>query len=211
MQDRLDAQSRTTASLEERCASLKSTIEQLNIALERSSTSESELKSEIDILRHALMESNALSQSNSEKFKHLQKQLSNAENERRVLTERLDSAQKTLTEFKHMNQTLTDQNARLQNDLANNEVQRSGLEAQLRLASWPQEASSNKDEELVRQLHTVQRERSEMRGKVDSLHDKVSYLIIIITNYFKLLFKTVKKSLFYYFFQLIFKKSISSN
>ena len=174
LQDRLDAQSRAATSLEERCASLKSTIEQLNIALERSSSAESELKSEIDVLRHALMESNALSHSSTEKLKQLQKQLSNAENERRVLTERLDSTQKSLSELKHMNQTLADQNARLQNDLANNEVQRSGLEAQLRLASWPQETTSNKNDELLRQLHTVQRERSEIRGKVDSLSDKVS-------------------------------------
>lgn len=79
-----------------------------------------------------------------------------------------------MAELRRTNQTLADQTARLQNELANNEVQRSGLESQLRLANWPPESSSNKDEELVRHLHTAQRERSEMRGKVDALNEKVS-------------------------------------
>ncbi|XP_024946085.1 rootletin isoform X3 [Cephus cinctus] len=176
LQDRCDAQTRTMASLEERCASLKSTIEQLNLALERASSGESELRNEINILQRNLMETSATAQNNNEKLKQLQKQLSNAENERRVLSERLDSAQQLVTELRHTNQTLLDQVARLQNELANNEVQRSGLEAQLRLSSWPQEGSSSKDEELVRQLQTAQRERSEMRGKIEALHDKVKLL-----------------------------------
>lgn len=202
MQDRIETQNRTTASLEERCASLKTTIEQLNLALERASSGESELRNEINALQRSLMESSASSQSNIEKLKQvgyrylkillihsciiffkiffsplfiqLQKQLSNSENERRILSERLDSTQQSMAELRRTNQTLADQTTRLQNELANNEVQRSGLESQLRLASWPPESASNKDEELVRQLHTAQRERSEMRGKVDALNDKVS-------------------------------------
>ncbi|XP_024884734.1 uncharacterized protein LOC112462900, partial [Temnothorax curvispinosus] len=138
LQDRFDTQSRTTASLEERCASLKSTIEQLKLSLEKASATESELKSEINLLRHNVMEITTSSQSNNEKLKQLQKQLSNAENE-----------------------------------LANNEVQRSALESQLRLSTWPPEDGAAKDEELLRQLQTVQRERSEMRGKVAALNDKV--------------------------------------
>lgn len=82
--------------------------------------------------------------------------------------------QQTLSDLKHTNQSLIDQNARLQNELANNEVQRSALESQLRLSTWPPEGSTTKDEELLRQLQTVQRERSEMRGKVDALNDKVN-------------------------------------
>jgi len=79
-----------------------------------------------------------------------------------------------LSNLKHTNQSLIDQNARLQNELANNEVQRSALESQLRLSTWPSEGVATKDEELLRQLQTAQRERSEMRGKVDALSDKVS-------------------------------------
>ncbi|KAK2575631.1 hypothetical protein KPH14_011894 [Odynerus spinipes] len=176
LQDRCDAQNRTIAGLEERCASLKSTIEQLNLALEKSFNVESELKNEINILQRNLMETTTCSQSNNEKLKQLQKQLSNTENERRVLAERLDSVQQSLSDLRHTNQNLQDQVARLQTELANNEVQRSGLEAQLRLTKWPQEASIDKDEDLMKQSQILQREKSEMRGKVEALHDKVKLL-----------------------------------
>lgn len=106
----------------------------------------------------------------------MQKQLSNAENDRRILSERLETVQQAFSNLKHTNQTLTDQNARLQNELANNEVQRSALQSQLRLSTWPAEGGVAKDEELLRQLQASQRERSEMKGKVDALSDKVSTL-----------------------------------
>lgn len=86
----------------------------------------------------------------------------------------METIQQTLSDLKHTNQSLIDQNARLQNELANNEVQRSALQSQLRLSTWPPEGSATKDEELLRQLQTAQRERSELRGKVDALNDKVS-------------------------------------
>lgn len=172
----------------------------MNLALEKSFNTESELKNEINILQRNLMETTTCSQNNNEKLKQvcnwqyinkdyigftiplqmvlhiklqLQKQLSNTENERRVLAERLDSIQQSLSDLRHMNQNLQDQVARLQTELANNEVQRSGLEAQLRLTKWPQEGGADKDEDLMRQLQIVQREKSEMRGKLDALNDKV--------------------------------------
>lgn len=59
------------ASLEERCASLKSTIEQLKLSLEKASATESELKSEINLLQHNVMEITTTSQSNNEKLKQV--------------------------------------------------------------------------------------------------------------------------------------------
>lgn len=153
------------------------------MALERASSAESELQGELNILQKALLENDATSQNHGEKIKQLQKQLSNSENDRRVLSERLENLQQTVTELRYKNQNLSDQNIRMQNELANNEVQRSGLEAQLRLTNWPQDGSPNRDEELLRQLHVAQRERSEMKGKVDALNDKVSITYILI--YFK--------------------------
>lgn len=83
--------------------------------------------------------------------------------------------QQSLNDLKHTNQTLTDQITRLQNELANNEVQRYALESQLRIVAYPtQEENINKDEELLRQLQIAQRERSEMRGKMEALNDKVN-------------------------------------
>ncbi|XP_015432669.1 PREDICTED: LOW QUALITY PROTEIN: rootletin [Dufourea novaeangliae] len=176
LQERNETQSRAMASLEERCSSLKSTIEQLNLALEKASNTETELKSEINSLQRNVLELTTSLQTSNEKTKQLQKQLTNAENERRILTERVESSQQSLSDLKRTNQTLTDQINRLQNELANNEVQRCTLESQLRIVSYPQEDTTNKDEELLRQLQTAQRERSEMRGKVDALNDKVKLL-----------------------------------
>jgi len=62
----------------------------------------------------------------------MQKSLSNCENERRVLNERLETAQNNLAEMRRNNQILQDQVTRLNNELANNEVQKSALESQLR-------------------------------------------------------------------------------
>lgn len=108
----------------------------------------------------------------------MQKQVSNLENERRILSERLESAQQAIGDLRRVNQTLGDQNARLQNEISNNEVVRSGLESQLRLSSWPHEERTNKEDELARQVQSYQRERSELKGKLDSLNDKVFILFI---------------------------------
>lgn len=62
----------------------------------------------------------------------MQKSLSHCENERRVLNERLETAQNNLAEMRRNNQILQDQVTRLNNELANNEVQKSALESQLR-------------------------------------------------------------------------------
>lgn len=94
------------------------------------------------------------------------------------MSERLESTQQNLAEMRRNHQILQDQVTRLNNELANNEVQRSGLESQLRLAQWPADGTigSHQEEELNRQLQSIQRERSELRGKVDSLNNKVRQL-----------------------------------
>ncbi|CAH1181054.1 unnamed protein product [Phyllotreta striolata] len=178
LQEKCDRQSRCIASLEERCASLKSTIDQLSVALEKASTSESELKSEVQSLQKALMDTTSASHTGAERLKQLQKQLANSENERRVIVERFESTQQSLAEMRRNNQILQDQVARLNNELANNEVQRAGLESQLRLAQWPSDSglASHHEEELKAQLHSVQRERQELRGKIESLNNKIRQL-----------------------------------
>lgn len=59
------------ASLEERCASLKATIDQLNLALERAASGEGDLKVEIQELRRTLLDTSTTSQSSSEKLKQV--------------------------------------------------------------------------------------------------------------------------------------------
>lgn len=90
------------------------------------------------------------------------------------MSERMETCQQTVAELRRNNQILQDQIARLNNELANNEVQKSALESQLRMSQWPAESPSpHHDEELLRQLQSTQRERSELRGKLDSLTNKV--------------------------------------
>ncbi|XP_046406098.1 rootletin [Ischnura elegans] len=179
IQEKSEMQGRTVASLEERCGSLKATVEQLRLSLERAAAAESELRSEVQRLNRALLDSSVSSQSGTDKMKQLQKSLSNSENERRVLAERLDSLQRTLADVRRDSQNLLDQNQRLQTQLANAEVQRSGLEARLRLSasSWTGDggppagdgAGANNAEELA----SLRRERAELRSKVDSLMEKL--------------------------------------
>lgn len=180
MQEKCETHGRTIASLEERCVSLKSTIDQLNSTLERAAATESELRSEIQSTQRNLLDTTSVSQTSTEKLKQLQKALANTENEKRIVQERFDTTQHTVNELRRSNQQMQDQVARMNTELANNEVLRSGLESQLRLAQWPQdsERTTHRDEELMRQLSTVQRERSELRGKVDSLSSKVRNLPI---------------------------------
>ncbi|ENN83060.1 hypothetical protein YQE_00578, partial [Dendroctonus ponderosae] len=132
--ERCDHQSRALASLEERCISLKSTIDQLNCSLEKASNSESELKAEVQRLQRSLMETMSSQQTETERLKHMQKALTNCENDRRVVSKRLETTQNSLAEMLRNNQILQDQVTRLNNELANNEVHKSGLESQLRWA-----------------------------------------------------------------------------
>uniref|UniRef100_A0AAR5PMT8 Uncharacterized protein n=2 Tax=Dendroctonus ponderosae TaxID=77166 RepID=A0AAR5PMT8_DENPD len=122
------------------------------------------------------METMSSQQTETERLKHMQKALTNCENDRRVVSKRLETTQNSLAEMLRNNQILQDQVTRLNNELANNEVHKSGLESQLRLAQWPADTQmgSHQEEELRMHLHSVQKERNELRGKVDSMNTKVS-------------------------------------
>ncbi|CAB0015648.1 unnamed protein product [Nesidiocoris tenuis] len=164
LQERLESESATVAELEERCGSLKSTVEQLNQTLERASITERELNKEMSSLQRTLTEASATSQSNADKLKSLQKAVYNAENEKRVAIERLEAAQQNLAEVRRSYTVLKEAHSRLQGDLSANEVEKSALEAQLRMANWP-----NDNEELKRQAN-------ELNMKIEALQDKVNYL-----------------------------------
>lgn len=71
LQEKCDHQSRTVASLEERCVSLKSTIDQLTLSLERASQSETEMKSELQSLQRNLMDATASCHSGAERLKQV--------------------------------------------------------------------------------------------------------------------------------------------
>lgn len=64
-------QARNLTALEERCASLKTTIDQLNLTLERASATETELRLEIQSLQRTLQDTSQTSLSSTEKLKQV--------------------------------------------------------------------------------------------------------------------------------------------
>ncbi|GBP76814.1 Rootletin [Eumeta japonica] len=174
LQERCDAYAHTVTSLEDRCTSLKGTIEQLSTSLQKAATAESELRSELSRVQRQLNDAKNNESHALDKLRQLQKSVSNCENEKRVLSEKLESAKVSLAELKRLNATLEDQVHRLTNQLANVEVQRSGLESQLRMTTW--DGKETADSELERELHALQRERSELKAKLDTFQDTVRKL-----------------------------------
>ncbi|XP_017113635.1 rootletin [Drosophila elegans] len=187
MAERLENQNRALAQLEDRCTALKSTVDQLKERLQKSAVTETQLRGELKTLQKELSEQGHCSQANEDKLKLVQKSLQTAENEKRILTERLDSAQSNLNELRRSQQAQLDGNQRLQEQVTDLEVQRSALESQLRIAKWNQESGGDKamangngagngEDELSRQLKSSQREKSELRSKLQTLQDKVKQL-----------------------------------
>ncbi|KAH8291988.1 hypothetical protein KR054_002938 [Drosophila jambulina] len=187
MAERLENQNRAMTQLEDRCTALKSTVDQLKERLQKCAVGETQLRGELKTLQKELSEQGHCAQANEDKVKLLQKSLQTTENEKRILTERLDSAQTNLNELRRSQQAQLDGNQRLQEQVTDLEVQRSALESQLRIAKWNQESGGDKpltngngggggEEELSRQLKSTQRERSELRSKLQTLQDKVKQL-----------------------------------
>ncbi|XP_026492988.2 rootletin [Vanessa tameamea] len=175
LQERCEAYTRTIASLEDRCTSLKGTVEQLSTSLQKAATAESELRAELSKTQRILNEAKNNESNAMDKLRQMQKNVGNCENERRVLTEKLESAKAALSELKRLNCTLEDQAHRLTNQLANIEAQKADLESQLRMTTWDGK-ESNDSGELERELHALQRERSELKAKNDALQDTVRKL-----------------------------------
>ncbi|CAH0723529.1 unnamed protein product, partial [Brenthis ino] len=172
MQERCEGHARTITSLEERCTSLKGTVEQLSAALQKAAAAEAELRADLARAQRLLADARAHEAGAADKLRQIQKSMANCENERRVLSEKLESAKATLSELKRQNNTLEDQVHRLTNQLANVEAQRADLESQLRMTTWDGK-ESNGSSELERELHNLQRERSELKAKNDALQDTV--------------------------------------
>lgn len=71
LSEKCEVQTRSLMALEERCGSLKATIDQLNHSLERAAASEGELRQENQSLQRTLLDTSHTSQSSTEKLKHV--------------------------------------------------------------------------------------------------------------------------------------------
>ncbi|XP_075157962.1 ciliary rootlet coiled-coil, rootletin [Haematobia irritans] len=184
-QERLDNQNRALAQLEDRCTSLKTSLDQMKERLQKAAVVEAELRGELKTASKEISEQGHCSQANEDKLKLMQKSLQTAENEKRILSERMEKAQTTINELRRAQEAQLNSSQRLQDQVNDLEVQRSALESQLRIAKWNQESSGdknngsgnhNEEDELSRQLKSSQREKSELRSKLQVLQDKVKQL-----------------------------------
>lgn len=201
-QERLDGQSRAMAQIEDRfvihlnavgnifaqnnqfssiffrCVALKTSVDQLKERLQSAAITETELRSELTCIQKERSEQSHNLIAGQDKVKHLQKALSSTENERHLFSERLESAQATINELHRNQQSLQDHTQRLQDQVAELEVQKSTVEAQLRIAKWnqgntDQSCCGHATDDLSSQLLKAQREKNELRLKVEMLNEKL--------------------------------------
>uniref|UniRef100_A0A1A9X182 Rootletin-like coiled-coil domain-containing protein n=1 Tax=Glossina brevipalpis TaxID=37001 RepID=A0A1A9X182_9MUSC len=182
-QERLDNQNKTMTQLEDRCSSLKTSLDQMKERLQKAAVIETELRGELRTVHKELSEQGHSCQTNEDKLKLLQKSLQAGENEKRILSERLEKAQQNLTELRRGQQTQLDNVQRLQDQINDLEVQKSKLESQLRIAKWNQESGTKnngsghaEEDEIAKQLKFSQKEKSELRSKLQTLQNKVRLL-----------------------------------
>lgn len=146
--------------------------------LQNAAIVETELRGELNCLQKERSEQSHSLSATQEKIKHVQKSLSNSENERNILADRLKQTQSSLNEMHRSQATQQDVIQRLQSQVAELEVQKSTIEAQLRLVKF-NPASTDADgcvhsmDEVSGQLIKAQREKNELRLKVEMLNDKL--------------------------------------
>lgn len=163
-----------------RCVALKTSVDQMKERLQTAAIVETELRAELNCLQKERSEQSHSLTAAQEKLKHVQKSLSNSENERNILADRLKQTQSSLNELHRSQATQQDVIQRLQGQVADLEVQKSTIEAQLRLVKFnPAGTNSDTDgcvhsiDEVSGQLMKAQREKNELRLKVEMLNDKL--------------------------------------
>lgn len=174
VQERWEQANKSSAQLEDRCVALKTTIDQLKDRVQSAAITETELKAEINCLNKERSDSAQHLVIGQDKIKHVQKSLTNSENERRVLAERLDQAQNTVNELRRSQQSNQDNLQRMQEQLAEMEVAKSSLESQLRITKWNQDTPG--DAPGGGGGENDGRDKSDMRRKIDTLNEKVRML-----------------------------------
>lgn len=136
LQEKVENQSKCLISLEECCANMKLTIDQLKCKVEQSAVLEAELRTEIKHIQKIKSNQEYILSSSEEKIKQLQKSLINSENERRILSERLESSQQSVAETKRQNQSILTQLQKCQEQVTNLSLAKAQTDSQLKLLQW---------------------------------------------------------------------------
>lgn len=161
---------------------MKTSVEQLKERLQSAAITETELRAELSCLQKERSKQCHSIASSQDKLKHLQKLFTNSDNDRRVMAERLEAAQCSINELHRQQQSQQDLIQRMQNQTAELEVQKSTLEAQLRITKWNQESgcggdldhcAHNVNDDISSQLLKTQREKNELRLKIETLNEKL--------------------------------------
>ncbi|XP_070507489.1 rootletin-like isoform X2 [Chironomus tepperi] len=181
VQERWEQANKSSTQLEDRCVALKTTIDQLKDRLQAAAIAETELKAEINGLNKERADQGQHLIIEQDKIKHIQKSLTNSENERRVLAERLEQAQNSVNELRRTQQSNQDNMQRMQEQLAEMEVKNSSLESQLRITKWNQDNPDNFGTSGVGgnagdSSDYKDREKADMKRKIDTLNEKVRIL-----------------------------------
>lgn len=178
IQERWENASKSSTQLEDRCVALKTTIDQLKDRLQSAAIAETELKAEINSLHKERSDQGQHLLIEQDKTKHIQKSLTNSENERRVLAERLDQAQSSLNEIRRAQQHAQDNVQRLQEQLADMEVQKSSLESQLRIVRWNQDIPGPPTTSAPNATGAASNdvEKMDLRKRVETLNEKIRIL-----------------------------------
>lgn len=178
IQERWENASKSATQLEDRCVALKTTIDQLKDRVQSAAIAETELKAEINSLHKERSDQNQHLLIEQDKTKHIQKSLTNSENERRVLAERLDQAQNGLNELRRSQQHAQDSVQRLQEQLADMEVQKSSLESQLRIVRWNQDIPGPPTTSAPNATGAASNdvEKMDLRKRIEALNEKIRML-----------------------------------
>lgn len=176
VQERAKSLSKRTNELEEQCASLKLTVERLNLSLERSAEGESELKGKLQNLNRSLTESATSGHNLQEKVHQLQRALASSETERQALQERLESIRKSLSESKKGNQSLTDKVQQLRQELSNAQHGYRDLENQIHATEKIMTQHQEGEQENLQTIQKLQAEKQSLQSAVAELRRSIAQL-----------------------------------
>lgn len=192
LQEKVENQSKCIISLEECCANMKLTIDQLKSKVEQAAVLEAELRAEIKHIQKIRSNQEHVLSSSEEKIKQLQKALINSENEQRILSERLESSLQIVSETKRQNQSVMTQLQKYQEQVANLEVQKSNIDSQLKLLQWKgttedsnrYDKSNYNSSKFDKEIDMDDRGNSNVHQFKNSEYGQVSDLIAIFRSYY---------------------------
>lgn len=131
LEDKCNGMQRNNADLEERCASLTMTVEQLNISLEKAAQAEQDWKDKFNGVSRNANEGLAQISQMNEKLRSLLREKAALEQEKNNLTEKWEAVTVTLQDFKRQVQSLTEKNQKLR--IEAEDMARAAIDKQLKM------------------------------------------------------------------------------